>query len=560
MKAVAACLLLFGMSVASAAADPLPTVETHQVLYMADSGLIVLNLAILVDGDGPKHYFEKYVDSLLKELDKNADGVLTVEEARGKILTVREAVQLQIVTSEANPVDTSPDVSPKDGKISRPELIAYFKRIGLLPFSVKLIPRTAPVDPNTGNPINSQGDTPLFDRIDVNGDKKLSVDELANALEVLRKLDRDNDETISVAELQPLAAQPLAVNRQAMSNASQAVIPFLSLAGTESAQKMIRRLVDKYDSADAAKSGVAALATKNQKLSRMELGITEAEFAKYDVDGDSQLDFTELRQFVSSPASTLDLSVDLTSGKSSVSGAGDASVRATVDGSVNLQFGSAQISLSALPSPGTINPEASIKPLFMAFDSDANGYLEKNEVPDNALFGTSFSGLDADKNGKLYLDELVDYLKTRLDAARHRVELSVIEQGRTLFDILDTDRDGRLAHREVRSVADKLALWDTDGDGLLAETEIPLQYRLVVAQGTIPNLTAIVQDPSAVAGTGRTARQSSGPVWFRKMDRNSDGEISRREFLGDLDLFDKLDLNRDGAIELSEAILAPTEK
>lgn len=560
MNALPALVLL--MTGASAAgADPSsPPAETHQVLYLADSGLVVLDLSVQVEGEGPKHRFEKYVDSLLKELDKNTDGVVTVEEARGKILTAREAVQMQLVTADGNPVDTSPDVSPKDGKISRSELIGYFKRIGLLPFSVKVIPRTAAVDPNTGNAMTAQGDTPLFDRIDGNGDKKLSVGELANALEVLRKLDRDNDETISVAELQPLAAQPGRVNPQAMNNAPQPAVPFISLASGESIQKLIRRLVDKYDSTDSAKSGVPSLSTKNQKLSRVELGIAEVEFAKYDVDGDGQLDFTELRQIVSSPAATLELSVDLTTGKATASGSSVATIRATGDGSVNLQFGTAQISLSALPAPAKIDPEAAIKPLFMAFDADANGYLEKNEVPDNALFGATFAGLDADKNGKLYLDELVDYLKTRLDAARHRVELSLIEQGRTLFDILDADRDGRLAHREMRSVADKLALWDSDGDGLLAESEIPLQYRLVAAQGTIPNLAAIAQDPSAMAGPGRTARQNTGPIWFRKMDRNSDGEISRREFLGDLDLFDKLDLNHDGAIELSEAIVARAEK
>ena len=40
------------------------------------------------------------------------------------------------------------------------------------------------------------------------------------------------------------------------------------------------------------------------------------------------------------------------------------------------------------------------------------------------------------------------------------------------------------------------------------------------------------------------------------MDKNRDGEISRREFLGDIETFDKLDLNLDGAVELNEAIRA----
>jgi len=548
------------IAAAAIGAEPSPPAESHQVLYLADSGLVTLDFSVLIEGEGPRLHFEKYVDSLLKELDKNGDGIVSVEESRGKLITAREVVQLQLVVSDGNPADSSPDVSPKDGKISRSELIAYFKRIGLSPFSVKLVPRTAAADPNTGNPVNSQGDTPLFDRIDVNGDKKLSVEELANALEVLRKLDRDNDETISAAELQPLAAQPMPVNRPGMNNTPPAAMPFVSLASGESVQKMIRRVVDKYDSADASKSGVPSLSTKNQKLSRMELGITEAEFVKYDVDGDGQLDFTELRQFVSSPVAGLKLTADLATGKTAAAGHQETIIRTTADGAINLQFGAAQISLSALPAPARIDPEVTIKPLFMAFDGDANGYLEKNEVSESVLFGATFAALDADKNGKLYLEELAEYLKTRIDVARNRVELTIIEQGRTLFEILDSDRDGRLAHREMRSVADKLALWDADGDGMLAENEIPLQYRMVAAQGAIPNLGIFAQDPSAMANAGRVARQDSGPIWFRKMDRNSDGEVSRREFLGDLTLFDKLDLNHDGALELNEAILARPAK
>jgi hypothetical protein len=37
------------------------------------------------------------------------------------------------------------------------------------------------------------------------------------------------------------------------------------------------------------------------------------------------------------------------------------------------------------------------------------------------------------------------------------------------------------------------------------------------------------------------------------MDRNRDGEVSRREFLAPLDRFEKLDANRDGALSADEA-------
>jgi hypothetical protein len=37
------------------------------------------------------------------------------------------------------------------------------------------------------------------------------------------------------------------------------------------------------------------------------------------------------------------------------------------------------------------------------------------------------------------------------------------------------------------------------------------------------------------------------------MDRNNDGDVSRREFLGTLEQFDRIDADRDGLIDSKEA-------
>jgi len=551
MKPLLAALCL--LSATAAWAGPPESSETYQVLYLAEPGVVVLQLTVLVEGEGPQRRLEKFIDALWKDLDSNRDGTVTIDEARGRILSAREAVQLQLVASDSNPVDASPDVSPKDGKISRAELVAYFKRIGLLPFVVRYQSRTADGDANQAEMANPGTDAPLFAQLDVNKDKKLSVEELANALEVLRQLDRDNDETISRAELQPLTT-PARQNNRAMNNPQGAANPFVSLSSGESTPKLIRRIIDRYDSADPAKSGVPALTTKNQKLSRQELGATEAEFQKNDVDGDGQLDFAELRQYLSTAEPTLRLMLNVTEGKVEVLQGQTDQVRQSADGAIHLLVGTSQVSIAATPTAPANDVETMIRPLFTALDADANGYLEKSEAAENTAFGGSFADLDRDKNGKLFLEELVTFLKPRLEAAQNRVELSIVEQGRTLFDILDSNRDGRLAHREVRSISTKLSLWDTNGDGMLSESEIPLQYQMTATQGTLPNLGLFPAE-------GNRNRNSpdgrpTGPAWFRKMDRNSDGEISRREFLGELELFEELDSNHDGAIELNEALLA----
>jgi Ca2+-binding EF-hand superfamily protein len=553
MKFLAAMALLPTLVATALGGTP----ESHPVMVLTDSGIIVCSLTVLVDGQGPKERFESFVDTFLKSLDKNNDGTVTVDEAQARILTAREAAQFQLVRTDVPAADSPVDVNPKDGKITRAELLAHFRRIGLLPFWLKFQPRLPDTDPNGDAMAARANDASLFDRLDTNSDKKLSVEELTKALDVLRKLDLDNDETISLAELQPLPNQR-AVPRQAMNNAAVLPVPFVSPASGESMPKLIRRIIEKYDSADAAKTGVPSLAAKNQKLSRLEIGLSTAEFDRYDVDGDGQLDFAELRQFVSAPDPTIELTVDLKAGKIEATGTSAGKVRMTADGAAHFQMGSAQLSLSAIPPAANVDPELLVAPLFMALDADANGYLEKSEAPENALSGASFAELDVDKNGKVYLEEVVTYMRSRLDTARSRIECDAREQGRTLFDILDADRDGRLAHREVRSVADKLSLWDADGDGQLSESEIPLQFQLIVTQGSIPNL-ALPQNP-AMAQRNANGARIDGPVWFRRMDRNSDGEISRREFLGDLDLFTRLDLNSDGAIELSEALQARRDK
>jgi Ca2+-binding EF-hand superfamily protein len=49
---------------------------------------------------------------------------------------------------------------------------------------------------------------------------------------------------------------------------------------------------------------------------------------------------------------------------------------------------------------------------------------------------------------------------------------------------------------------------------------------------------------------------TAGPEWFRRMDRNRDGDVSWREFLGPLAAFKNLDADGDGLITAAEAAMA----
>ena len=55
------------------------------------------------------------------------------------------------------------------------------------------------------------------------------------------------------------------------------------------------------------------------------------------------------------------------------------------------------------------------------------------------------------------------------------------------------------------------------------------------------------------ARTRQNQQAPKGPEWFRKMDRNNDGDISLKEWLGTEEEFRKIDADGDGLISVEEA-------
>jgi hypothetical protein len=48
-------------------------------------------------------------------------------------------------------------------------------------------------------------------------------------------------------------------------------------------------------------------------------------------------------------------------------------------------------------------------------------------------------------------------------------------------------------------------------------------------------------------------RAPVGPIWFQRMDRNLDGDLTWKEFLGPRHVFEELDADHDGLIDPKEA-------
>src|SRR5262249_3771232 len=147
------------------------------------------------------------------------------------------------------------------------------------------------------------------------------------------------------------------------------------------------------------------------------------------------------------------------------------------------------------------------------------------------LFRGVFRLMDRDGDGKLYLKEVLAYLDA-MDGLRQAVSgacasLTVTDQGQGLFDLVDLDKDGRLSVRELRQFAkliDKLA---RAGAGALSSREGPRSYGASFEKGPasggggVPSFVIV----GARFGTFNPPVRTEGPLWFRKMDRNRDGDV-----------------------------------
>jgi hypothetical protein len=145
------------------------------------------------------------------------------------------------------------------------------------------------------------------------------------------------------------------------------------------------------------------------------------------------------------------------------------------------------------------------------------------------------------------------------DSAAAQIAIGAVFDGNTLLRLLDHDNDGRLTRRERQEISGLFASLDRNGDGAVSSSEVPVPIRFAVTLGPHVHELLATPTPAARATTPKSAAPTA-PGWFMSMDKNSDGDLSRGEFLGTTEQFKQLDTNGDGLLSVAEALKLKTGK
>ena len=398
----------------------------------------------------------------------------------------------------------------------------------------------------------------LTSLIDADQNAMISEEELKAVTRTLRFRDLDNDETFSVSELIPYRdprSQNAAVTPDVVS------LPFFHVTGPDSQSLAADRILKRYGHDGMLDAAVLRQAPQTDQGDQ--------------VPG-SQLDAAALQGIIAAPDYhlTLDIRLSDNANTSDVNVTQAPSAMAFCEIKDD-SFGQTAITIDGLPlkivarGGGKNNRTATrgfLGQTFVMLDGDRNQYLDETEfggmAPVLQQSGATGDFAAVDQNGDKMVtrDELFSFAERDQMASASRIEVTVMQDGKTLFGLLDTNQDRRLSAREVRSGGDVLKQFDMNKDGGFAETELGIEYVLTLglgrselrrSMGSMQMMNPMQMNSGDAILPGTAAL--SGPEWFKRMDRNQDGDVSAREFPGSVEHFRQLDADADQLITAAEA-------
>src|SRR5262249_29376984 len=144
-------------------------------------------------------------------------------------------------------------------------------------------------------------------------------------------------------------------------------------------------------------------------------------------------------------------------------------------------------------------------------------------------------------------------VRSRAEVAATRCEIILYDLGHGFFEALDLNRDGRIGLREIRAAPATLRALRKPGQMVVRPTDPPRRLHLEVIRGSFQLFATGGMGESKGPQIVSRPRVPVGPIWFQRMDRNNDGDLTWKEFLGPRYVFEMLDADHDGLIDPKEA-------
>jgi Ca2+-binding EF-hand superfamily protein len=503
-----------------AAADDAESVR--DVFLLLDRGPLHMRLRITIAGKSPQAIRRDYLTRLSGLLDVDKDGKLSrAEFERSPLNTSRRGTKVRRL-SPHEAAETVPTA----------KLAEALERVAGETLAFR--------QDNS----NRKTDDSVFAALDANRDGALSEDEICQAPTLLLAKDQDDDDCITLDEFKPPYAN-LMMPVVALPGREPRPMAAVSNLLVDGAGRLFApRLVRRYDR------------DHDGKLSSVESGLAPERFRALDANGDGKLSAEELAAFPRQPP-------DIEAGLELESPAG-ASPQVRVSVGPNAQasrpnFSSFVLSdtvleLAVRPFDPLDAAVTDARQQFNRLDVDQNGYLDRDELKQNVRFQRGlFELIDTDGDDKIFWPEMESYVRSRAEVAATRCDIVLHDLGHGFFETLDLNHDGRLGLREIRAADATLRGLRKPEQTLLRSNDPARRLHLEVVRGSFQLFGTGGTGESTVPRIAAQPRSGVGPIWFQRMDRNLDGDLTWKEFLGPRHVFEELDIDHDGLIDPKEA-------
>jgi len=525
------------------------TEDRATLIVLAPVGPVFVDLHLTVSRIPYREWVARF---LANDMDVDRSGRLDEHELN--LLT--DGVKTLVGVKNAADILKAMDIATND--VATDDFIAWLR--GRIPRAFDLIAQPQPADDAVR----------LASLLDKDFDAAISDAELQAASRTLRFRDLDNDETFSISELLPYR-DPRSQNANVAPDAVS--LPFFHVTDHESAQRAAERIVQRYG--QDGRVPVAVL--------RQDGGIGQPAGQADQNASNESLSTEGVLAIVEKPRFHMIMEVSL-SVQANVS-----NVRAAIDryassfckpapkqtfGEYNLEIDGLPLKIIALGGSANDrrNTQGYLGQTFVMSDGDRNQYLDESEFSgmieamNRSGVSADFASVDFNSDGMVTRDEVFSFAKRDQIATASRVQVSVGQDGKTLFGLLDKNGDRRLSVREMRSGDEVLRAWDYNQDNKFSDSELGTEFVLAISLGR-PEFRRTSGQSDVMATEMRSGDailpgtdSLEGPEWFRRMDRNQDGDVSPREFPGTAEQFVQLDIDADKLISADEAMRVETQE